>query len=130
MIGAGFMGKAYSLAYAMAPIAHKLPAGIRRQVVINVTEELAGAAAPDFNYRRVPAITYARQLVETGRIGTPYQSRINYRQDWGCRAWRSSGDSSGRALAPASSVTSARTRLAAPSTSWATFAACAVACRL
>ncbi|WP_406012486.1 Gfo/Idh/MocA family oxidoreductase [Streptomyces sp. NBC_00984] len=35
-----------------------------------------------FNYRRVPAITYARQLVAEGRIGTLRHVRAAYLQDW------------------------------------------------
>jgi len=158
LIGAGFMGKAHSLAYAMAPVAFKLPVQLHRQVVVEVTEELAAAAARNFgfaeahtdwrtiverddidivdivtpndshepiavaaadhgkhvlcekplaldaaaaermwhhaeragvvnmvgfNYRHTPAIAYARQLIAQGQLGTPYQLRINYLQDWG-----------------------------------------------
>jgi predicted dehydrogenase len=35
-----------------------------------------------FNYRRVPALAYARRLVEAGRIGEPRQLRAAYLQDW------------------------------------------------
>jgi predicted dehydrogenase len=35
-----------------------------------------------FNYRRVPAITLARQLIDEGRIGRPYHFRANFLQDW------------------------------------------------
>ena len=35
-----------------------------------------------FNYRRVPAIAFARQLVDEGRIGRIYHFRANYLQDW------------------------------------------------
>src|SRR5438067_935449 len=50
MIGAGFMGRAHSLAYAMAPIAHTLPAGIRRQLVVDVSEDTAAVAARAFGF--------------------------------------------------------------------------------
>lgn len=36
-----------------------------------------------FNYRRVPAIAYAKQLIEEGRIGQPYHYRGTYQQQWG-----------------------------------------------
>lgn len=36
----------------------------------------------DFNYRRVPAVEFARQMVEKGMIGTPYHFRAVYLQDW------------------------------------------------
>jgi predicted dehydrogenase len=35
-----------------------------------------------FNYRRVPAITLAKQLVDEGRIGKPFHYRALYLQDW------------------------------------------------
>lgn len=35
-----------------------------------------------FNYRRVPAVTLARRLVEEGRIGTVRHIRAQYLQDW------------------------------------------------
>jgi predicted dehydrogenase len=36
-----------------------------------------------FNYRRVPAIAFARQLINDGRIGTVYHYDAAYRQQWG-----------------------------------------------
>ena len=36
-----------------------------------------------FNYRRVPAIAFARQLIEEGRLGTIYHYDAAYRQQWG-----------------------------------------------
>src|SRR6185437_4389027 len=36
-----------------------------------------------FNYRRVPAIAYARQLIDEGRLGTVYHYDAAYRQQWG-----------------------------------------------
>jgi predicted dehydrogenase len=35
-----------------------------------------------FNYRRVPAIALARQLVDEGRIGRTFHYRATYLQDW------------------------------------------------
>lgn len=35
-----------------------------------------------FTYRRVPAVTLMRDLVQQGRIGTVRQIRASYRQDW------------------------------------------------
>jgi predicted dehydrogenase len=35
-----------------------------------------------FNYRRVPAIALAHQVVEEGRIGRPFHYRATYLQDW------------------------------------------------
>jgi predicted dehydrogenase len=46
-----------------------------------------------FNYRRVPAIALAKELVEQGRVGKPYHYRATYLQSWGADperpgAWR------------------------------------------
>ena len=46
-----------------------------------------------FSYRRVPAITFARDLVRSGRIGTLRRAQANYLQDWlvdenGPMTWR------------------------------------------
>jgi len=35
-----------------------------------------------FNYRRVPAVAFARQLIEEGRVGEVYHFRALYLQDW------------------------------------------------
>lgn len=35
-----------------------------------------------YNYRRVPAIALARQIVDEGRIGRPFHYRATYLQDW------------------------------------------------
>src|SRR3954468_6454291 len=35
-----------------------------------------------FSYRRVPAITFARDLVQQGRLGTIHHVRAQYLQDW------------------------------------------------
>ncbi|NEA29604.1 Gfo/Idh/MocA family protein [Actinomadura bangladeshensis] len=60
----------------------------------SVAEAEAMAAAADrarergvrsmvgFNYRRVPAVTLARRLVDEGRIGTVRHIRAQYLQDW------------------------------------------------
>jgi predicted dehydrogenase len=36
-----------------------------------------------FNYRRVPAIRYARQLIDEGRLGQIFHYRGTYQQQWG-----------------------------------------------
>ncbi|MFI6863632.1 Gfo/Idh/MocA family protein [Streptomyces sp. NPDC050421] len=53
-----------------------------------MTEAAARAAARGqvamvgFNYRKVPAITYARTLIAEGRLGTLRHVRATYLQDW------------------------------------------------
>lgn len=41
-----------------------------------------------FNYRRVPAISYAKQLIEEGHIGQVFHYRGSYQQQWGTDANR------------------------------------------
>jgi Predicted dehydrogenases and related proteins len=46
-----------------------------------------------FNYRRVPAVALAKELVVRGRVGQPYHYRATYLQSWGAdvdrpEAWR------------------------------------------
>ena len=36
-----------------------------------------------FNYRRVPAIAYAHELIQSGRLGTIFHYDAAYRQQWG-----------------------------------------------
>ena len=50
--------------------------------MIRAVEKAGVIAMVDFNYRRVPAVELARQLVEKGVIGTPYHFRAIYLQDW------------------------------------------------
>jgi predicted dehydrogenase len=35
-----------------------------------------------FNYRRVPALAYAKQLISEGKVGRIFHVRANYLQDW------------------------------------------------
>jgi len=68
---------------------------------------VAKAGVPNmvwFNYRRVPAVAFARQLVDEGRIGRPFHYRAKYLQDWtidpdlpqgGATLWRLDADIAG-----------------------------------
>jgi predicted dehydrogenase len=43
------------------------------------------AAVPNivwYNYRRVPAVTFAKQLVDSGKLGRIFHYRANFLQDW------------------------------------------------
>jgi predicted dehydrogenase len=62
-----------------------------KPLAMNVAEGEAMVAAVEkarvpnmvwFNYRRVPAIALARQIVEEGRVGRPFHYRATYLQDW------------------------------------------------
>ncbi len=50
-----------------------------------MTAAVESAGVPNmvwFNYRRVPAISLAKQVVDEGRIGRPFHYRATYLQDW------------------------------------------------
>jgi predicted dehydrogenase len=57
-----------------------------------------------FNYRRVPAIAYARQLIEEGRLGTIFHYDAAYKQQWGgdparAATWRMDPSQAGSGVA-------------------------------
>ena len=50
-----------------------------------MTRAVEEAGVPNmvwYNYRRVPAISLAKQIVDEGRIGRPFHYRARYLQDW------------------------------------------------
>lgn len=50
-----------------------------------MTRAVEAAGVPNmvwFNYRRVPAISLAKQVIDEGRIGRAYHYRATYLQDW------------------------------------------------
>lgn len=51
-----------------------------------------------FNYRFVPAVRLARQMLEAGDLGEPHHFRAQYLQDWGAtdaESWRFDKDAAG-----------------------------------
>ena len=50
--------------------------------MVHAAEASSAIAMLGFTYRRVPALTRARDLIAEGRIGTVQQVRAAYRQDW------------------------------------------------
>ena len=50
-----------------------------------MTQAVAAAGVPNmvwYNYRRVPAVTFARQLIDEGRLGKIFHYRAKFLQDW------------------------------------------------
>ena len=50
-----------------------------------MTDAVEAAGLPNmiwFNYRRVPAVALARQVIEEGRLGRIFHYRAKYLQDW------------------------------------------------
>ncbi len=50
--------------------------------MVEAVEEAGVANMVWFNYRRVPAIALAKQLVDEGRVGRVFHYRAKYLQDW------------------------------------------------
>ncbi len=61
------------------PLAMNGPEGVK------MVEAVTKAKVPNmvwYNYRRVPAVTFARKLVEDGKLGRIFHYRANFLQDW------------------------------------------------
>jgi predicted dehydrogenase len=61
------------------PLAMNGPEGLR------MVEAVEKAKVPNmvwYNYRRVPAVTLARQLIDEGKLGKIFHYRANFLQDW------------------------------------------------
>ncbi len=50
--------------------------------MVNAVEAAGVPNMISFNYRRVPSIALAKQVIEEGRIGRPFHYRATYLQDW------------------------------------------------
>ena len=71
----------------MAPsvlLADEVEAGAQRAVTPagDLLEKAGVANMVSFNYRRVPAISLAKQIIGEGRIGRPFHYRATYNQDY------------------------------------------------
>ncbi|HEY0074562.1 MAG TPA: Gfo/Idh/MocA family oxidoreductase [Abditibacteriaceae bacterium] len=56
--------------------------GEEGQRMVEVIEQAGVANTVWYNYRRVPAVTLAKQLIEEGRLGRIFHYRANFLQDW------------------------------------------------
>ena len=79
------------------PLAHTLEAAERMADAARESDATAGVA---FNYRFVPAIQYAKRLVEDGFLGDVFHVRASYLQDWlvdpeAPWSWRNSAEVAG-----------------------------------
>lgn len=60
----------------------------------SMAEAVARAGRPNmvwFNYRRVPAVAFARELIERGELGRLFHYRATYLQEWGTDPTRPPG---------------------------------------
>ncbi len=61
------------------------PLAMNAQEALEMTKAVQDAGVPNmvwFNYRRVPAIALAKQLIDEGRLGRIFHYRAKYLQDW------------------------------------------------
>jgi predicted dehydrogenase len=76
---------ALAAAKAGKMIACEKPLALNVKQSEEMVKAVEKAKAPNmvwYNYRRVPAITLAKQLIDEGRIGRPFHFRSNFLQDW------------------------------------------------
>ncbi|MBN1127208.1 MAG: Gfo/Idh/MocA family oxidoreductase [Sedimentisphaerales bacterium] len=52
------------------------------QKMVEAVEKAGVPNLVSFNYRRVPAVTLAKQLIDEGRLGKIFHYRANFLQDW------------------------------------------------
>jgi len=61
------------------------PLALNSEEALRMTEAVEAAGVPNlvsFNYRRIPAVTLAKQLIDEGRLGKIFHYRANFLQDW------------------------------------------------
>ena len=52
------------------------------QPMVDAVEKAGVANTVWYNYRRVPAVTLAKQIIESGKLGKIFHYRANFLQDW------------------------------------------------
>jgi len=66
-------------------VACEKPLAMNVEEAERMTAAVEAAGVPNmvwYNYRRVPAIALAKQVVDEGRVGRPFHYRATYLQDW------------------------------------------------
>ena len=56
--------------------------GPQAEKMVEAIEKACVANLVSFNYRRVPAVTLAKMLIDEGRLGKIFHYRANFLQDW------------------------------------------------
>jgi predicted dehydrogenase len=56
--------------------------GPQAQTMVDAVEKAGVANFVSYNYRRVPAITLTKMLIDEGRLGQIFHYRANFLQDW------------------------------------------------
>ena len=76
---------AIAAAKAGKAIVCEKPLALNVQQAEEMVKAVEQAGVPNlvsFNYRRVPAVTLAKQLIDEGRLGKIFHYRANFLQDW------------------------------------------------
>jgi predicted dehydrogenase len=55
---------------------------VEGQAMVQAVEEAGVPNTVWYNYRRIPAVTLAKQLIDAGRLGKIFHYRANFLQDW------------------------------------------------
>ncbi len=55
---------------------------VEGQKMVDAIEKAGVPNTVWYNYRRVPAVTFAKQLIDAGRLGRIFHYRANFLQDW------------------------------------------------
>ncbi len=61
------------------------PLALNVAQALEMTEAVESAGVPNlasFNYRRIPAVTLAKNLIDSGKLGKIFHYRANFLQDW------------------------------------------------
>src|SRR3982751_1590293 len=56
--------------------------GAESEAIVDAVEKAGVANMVWYNYRRVPAVTLAKQLIDEGRLGRVFHYRAKFLQDW------------------------------------------------
>jgi predicted dehydrogenase len=61
------------------PLARNLSEG---EQMVNAVEKAGVKNSVWYNYRRIPAVTLAKQIIDSGKLGKIFHYRANFLQDW------------------------------------------------
>jgi predicted dehydrogenase len=71
--------KAGKMILCEKPLARNLE---ESQAMVDVVEASGVKNTVWYNYRRIPAVTLAKQIIDSGKLGKIYHYRANFLQDW------------------------------------------------
>lgn len=93
--------KAGKMILCEKPLSRNLEEG---QAMVDAIEAAGVESTVWYNYRRLPAVTLAKQIVDSGKLGKIYHYRANFLQDWtisadlpqgGTGLWRMDSEAAG-----------------------------------